>query len=317
MNLRRLLGGLIVAIVTLSSAHAQHYLRIGTGGTAGTYFPIGVLIAQQVSQPGKIMVTAQASNGSLGNVIGVASGSLESGFSQADVASWAYTGTGIFADKPRLSGLRLIASLYPESIHIVVKKGAGIKTVADLKGKRVALDEAGSGTLISARQVLSAYGLKESDFQAQYIKPALASARLRSGALDAFFLTAGAPAQAITDLASSGFPLELLSIDGPASTHLRALSPFLQVDTIAANTYPGAAAVQTLAVGAQWVTSDKVSAELIYEVTQSLFKPATQSALAGAHAKGRLITLDRAMQGAGIPLHPGAERYYREAGVLK
>ncbi len=317
MPLKQLLWSLIATATLLGSVHAQQHLRIGTGGTTGTYYPVGGLVAQLVSQPGKILVTAQASNGSLGNVIGVANGSLESGFSQADVASWAYTGTGIFTDKPRLSGLRLIANLYPENIHIVVKKGTGIKTVADLKGKRVALDEAGSGTLISAKQVLSAYGLKESDIQAEYIKPGLASERLRTGALDAFFLTAGAPAQAITDLANSGFALELLAIDGPAATHLRALSPFLQTDTIAANTYSGAAAVQTLAVGAQWVTSDKVSAELIYEVTQSLFNPATQRALAGGHAKGRLITLDRAMQGAGIPLHPGAERYYREAGVLK
>ena len=205
MTLKRLLLALITTATLWGSAHAQQYLRIGTGGTAGTYFPVGLLVAQLVSQPGKILVTAQASNGSLGNVIGVANGSLESGFSQADVATWAYSGTGIFAGKPRLSGLRLIANLYPESIHIVVKKGAGIKTVADLKGKRVALDEAGSGTLISARQVLGAYGLKESDIQAEYIKPSLASDRLKTGTLDAFFLTAGAPAQAITDLAARGF----------------------------------------------------------------------------------------------------------------
>jgi TRAP transporter TAXI family solute receptor len=317
MNLKHLFWGLIATAVTLGSAHAQQYLRIGTGGTAGTYFPVGVLVAQLVSQPGKILVTAQASNGSLGNVIGVASGSLESGFSQADVASWAYNGTEIFTGKPRLTSLRLIANLDPESIHIVVKKDAGIKTVADLKGKRVALDEAGSGTLISARQVLSAYGLKESDLLAEYIKPSLASDRLKTGTLDAFFLTAGAPAKAISDLATSGFELELLAIDGPVAARLRAVSPFFQVDTIAAGTYPGAAAVQTLAVGAQWVTSDKVSDDLVYEVTQALFKPAAQRALAGGHAKGRLITLERAVQGAGIPLHPGAQRYYRETGVLK
>lgn len=317
MNLKRLLWALVTAAATLGSAHAQQYLRIGTGGTAGTYFPVGVLVAQLVSQPGKIVVTAQASNGSLGNVIGVANGSIESGFSQADVARWAYTGTEIFVDKPRLSGLRLIANLYPESIHIVVKKGAGIKTVADLKGKRVALDEAGSGTLINARQVLGAYGLNESDVQAEYIKPGLASERLKKGLLDAFFLTAGAPAQAISDLAASGFEWELLAIDGPAGARLRAASPFFQTDTIQAGTYPGIEAVHTLAVGAQWVTSDKVSEALIYQVTQALFNPATQAALAASHAKGRLMTLDRAVQGAGIPLHPGAERYYREVGVLK
>ena len=317
MYLKRLLCGLIAAMAMLNSVQAQQYLRIGTGGAAGTYFPVGVLVAKMVSQPGKILVTAQASNGSLGNVIGVANGSLESGFSQADVASWAYTGTGIFSGKPALPGLRLIANLYPESIHIVVKKGAGIKTVADLKGKRVALDEAGSGTLITARQVLGAYGLKETDIQARYIKPSLASDQMNSGTLDAFFLTAGAPAQAISNLIARGFELELLAIDGPAAARLRATSPFFHTDTIVAGTYPGTATVQTLAIGAQWVTSDQVNDDLIYEVTQALFKPATQKALAGGHAKGRLITLERATQGAGIPLHPGAQRYYRETGVLK
>ena len=317
MYLKRLLWGLIATAATLSSVHAQQYLRIGTGGTAGTYFPVGVLVAQLVSQPGKILVTAQASNGSLGNVIGVANGSLESGFSQADVASWAYTGTGIFADKAAVPGLRLIANLYPESIHIVVKRGSGIKTVADLRGKRVALDEAGSGTLINARQVLNSYGLKESDVQAEYIKPGMASGRMKAGTLDAFFLTAGAPAQAIADLASSGFELELLPIDGPAATRLRAASPFFQTDTIEAGTYPGTAAAQTLAVGALWVTSDKIRDDLIYEVTKSLFRPAAQKALAGGHVKGRLITLQRAPRESGIPLHPGAHRFYKEAGVLK
>lgn len=317
MYLKRLLWSFIATMATLSSVHAQQYLRIGTGGTAGTYFPVGVLVARLVSQPGQILATAQTSNGSLGSVIGVANGSLESGFSQADVASWAYTGTGIFAGKPALKNLRLIANLYPESIHIVVRKGAGLRTVADLKGKHVGLDEAGSGTLITARQVLSAYGLKESDIQAEYIKPNLASDRLRTGALDAFFLTAGAPAQAILDLAASGFEVDLLTIDAPAAARLRNASPFFQADTIAAGTYPGLGAIQTLAVNAQWVTSDKVSDELIYAVTQALFKPATQRALAAGHPKGRLMTLERAVQGVSIPLHPGAQRYYKEAGVLK
>ena len=320
MNLKRLLWCLIAVLASLgsvSSAHAQQYLRIGTGGTAGTYYPVGVLVARLVSQPGKILVTAQASNGSLGNVIGVANGSLETGFSQADVSHWAYTGTGIFVGKPRLSGLRLIANLYPESIHIVVKKGSGIKTVADLKGKRVALDEAGSGTLVNARQVLNAYGLQESDLIAEYIKPSLAGDRLKTGALDAFFLTAGAPALAISNLVDSGFALELLPIDGPAAARLRAASPFFQADTIAAGTYLGTTAVPTLAVGAQWVTNDKVSNELIYEVTKALFLPSSQRARAAGHAKGQRITLEHAAQDAGLPLHPGAQRYYREAGVLK
>jgi TRAP transporter TAXI family solute receptor len=272
-------------------------------------------VASVVSQPGKIVATAQSSNGSLGNVISVTSGSLESGFSQADVASWAYAGTGIFDGKPRLTGLRLIANLFPESIHIVVKKGLGIKTVADLRGKRVALDETGSGTLIHARQVLAAYGLSEADLKPEYIKPNQAGDKLKAGTLDAFIFTGGTPAKAISDLLTIG--IDLLPIDATQAQRLRAASPFLTNDSITADTYPGIAATPTLSVGAQWVTRDTVDAELVYQATKALYSAAGQQALAQGHAKGRFITLATAAQGAGIPYHPGALRYYKEVGALK
>ncbi|MDB5875530.1 MAG: immunogenic protein, partial [Ramlibacter sp.] len=144
MKLKHLLGVLVATTALTGVAHAQQFFRIGTGGTAGTYYPVGGMIANAVSQPGKIVATAQASNGSLANVTAVAGGSLEAGLTQSDVATWAYTGTGAFEGKPKITDLRMIANLYPESIHLVVKKGSGIKSVADLKGKRVALDEPGS-----------------------------------------------------------------------------------------------------------------------------------------------------------------------------
>ncbi len=315
MHIRPIKALLLAAALFAGQVWAQQYLRIGTGGTAGTYYPIGVLMASVVSQQDRIVATAQSSNGSLGNVISITSGSLESGFSQADVASWAYHGSGIFEGKPRLGSLRLIANLYPESIQIVVKRGLGIKTVADLKGKRVALDEAGSGTLISARQVLKAYGLGEADLKPEYIKPNQAGDRLKAGTLDAFFFTGGAPAKAITDLLTTG--IDLLPIDAAQALRMRADSPFLVSDTIPADTYPGIGATPTLSVGAQWVTRDVVDAELVYQVTQSLYSASAQQALAKGHAKGRFITLDNAVQGAGIPFHPGALRFYREKGVLK
>ena len=298
-------------------ASAQQFFRIGTGGTAGTYYPIGGMIANAVSQPGKIVATAQATSGSLGNVNGIVGGAMESGFSQSDVATWAQKGTGIFEGKPNVPGLRMIANLYPESLHIVVKKGSGYKSVADLKGKRVALDEPGSGTLINARLVLAAYGLKESDIRPEYIKPNQAGDKMKDGSLDAFFFTGGAPAGAIAELATSGSGIELLPIDGAQADSLRASSPFFAVDSIAAETYKGVAAVKTLAVGAQWVTSDKADTETVYQITKSLFSEATQKTLAAGHAKGKFITLKNAVQGVGIPYHAGAEKYYREAGVLK
>jgi TRAP transporter TAXI family solute receptor len=314
---RRLM--IVAAALTLAApvAHAQQYFRIGTGGTAGTYYPVGGMIANVISQPGRIAATAQASAGSVANVSAVLSGAAESGFSQADVATWAYTGKGVWEGRPPVTGLRLIANLYPESVHIVVRKGSGIRSVADLKGKRVALDEPGSGTLINARTILAAYGLKDADLRAEYIKPNQAGDKLKDGALDAFFFTGGAPAGAIAELASSGTGIELLAIDGAQAEALRRTSGFFATDTIPAETYKGVPAVRTLAVGAQWVTSDKADANLVYEIVKALYSDAGQKAMAAGHAKGRYITRDNAVQGAGIPFHPGAERFYREVGVLK
>jgi TRAP transporter TAXI family solute receptor len=307
----------VLALGVAGTVQAQQFFRIGTGGTAGTYYPVGGMIANAVSQPGKIVVTAQASNGSVANVNAISGGALESGFSQADVATWAYTGTGVYDGKPKVAGLRLIANLYPESVHIVARKGAGIKSVADLKGKRVALDEPGSGTLVNARLILAAYGLKDSDLKPEYIKPNQAGDKMKDGALDAFFFTGGAPAGAIAELASSGAGIELVPIEGKQAEALRKSSPFFAPDTIAADTYKGVATVNTLAVGAQWVTSDKADAAVVYEITKALYGEAAQKQLQAGHAKGKFITKENAVKGAGIPFHPGAEKFYKEAGLLK
>ena len=307
----------VVAALALGGAQAQQFFRIGTGGTAGTYYPVGGMIANAVSQPGKIVVTAAATNGSVANVNGISGGAMESGFSQSDVATWAQKGTGIFEGKPHVPGLRMIANLYPETIHVVVRKGSGIKSVVDLKGKRVALDEPGSGTLINARLVLAAYGVLESEIKPEYIKPNQAGDKMKDGSLDAFFFTGGAPAGAIAELASSGSGIELLPIDGPQAQGLRMASPFFANDSIPAETYKGVAAVNTLAVGAQWVTSDKADAETVYQITKALFSEATQKTLQAGHAKGKSITLKNAVLGVGIPYHPGAERFYKEVGALK
>ena len=315
--MKRLFALALALSLASGLSQAQQFFRIGTGGTAGTYYPVGGMIANAVSQPGKLVVTAQASNGSLANVTGIAGGAIESGFSQADVAFWAYSGKAVFEGKPNVPGLRLIANLYPESVHIVVRKGSGIKSVADLRGKRVALDEPGSGTLINARTILAAYGLKEGDIKPEYIKPNQAGDKLKDGALDAFFFTGGSPAGAIAELASAGGGIDLLPIDGPQADAIRASDSFFAPDLIAAETYKGIGATKTLAVGAQWVTSDKADAAAVYEITKALFSDAAQKALGAGHAKGKFITKENAVKGAGIPFHAGAERFYREAGLIK
>ncbi|MFM8610379.1 MAG: TAXI family TRAP transporter solute-binding subunit [Burkholderiaceae bacterium] len=316
MTLKQLITAVVAAATLAGTAQAQQFFRIGTGGTAGTYYPVGGMIANAVSQPGKIVVTAQATNGSVANVNGIAGGAMESGFSQSDVATWAFNGTFAFQGK-KVGDLRMIANMYPESVHLVARKGQNIKSPADLKGKRVALDEPGSGTLINARMVLAAYGVQESDIKAEYIKPNQAGDKLKDGALDAFFFVGGAPAGAIAELASSGAGIELVPLTGPQADGLRMANPYFAVDTIAAGTYKDVGAVQTLAVGAQWVTSAKADTETVYQITKSLFSDATQKTLQAGHARGKFITKENAVKGVAIPFHPGAEKFYREVGLIR
>lgn len=311
----------IAALTGLAMAQTPTFFRIGTGGTAGTYYPVGGLIANAISANGGkgvpgLVATAVASNGSVANVNAIQSGALESGFSQSDVAYWAHTGTGLYEGKPKVEDLRIIATLYPETIHLVAAKSANIKSVTDLKGKRVALDEPGSGTLVDARIVLAAYGLTEKDIKPEYLKPGPAGDRLRDGALDAFFFVGGYPTGAISELASSS-GIDLIPITGPEVDKLLAQYQFFAKDKVPADTYKGVGATDTISVNAQWLTSAKQPDQLVYDIVKVLWNDASRASLDAGHAKGKLITLPNATKGLGIPLHPGAERFYREAGVLK
>ncbi|OZI77070.1 TAXI family TRAP transporter solute-binding subunit [Bordetella genomosp. 12] len=319
MSLKKWIKTLTLAVAiagTATSAQAQQFFRIGTGGTAGTYYPIGGMIANAVSQPGKLIATAAASNGSVANINGILGGSFESGFTQSDVAYWAYNGSGTFEGKPKAQDLRLVATLYPESIHLVTRKGAGIKSVADLRGKRVSMDEPGSGTLVDVRLILGAYGMTDKDVKAEYLKPNQAGDKIKDGGLDAFFFVGGAPAGAIAELASSS-GIEIVPLVGPEIDKLRADQQFFTPDTIAANTYQGVGETKTISVNAQMVTSAKQPEETVYEIVKAMYSDPTQKTLAAGHTKGKLITKENAVKGAGIPFHPGAEKYYKEIGLLK
>lgn len=323
----------LVGSAALGTAAAQDikFFRIGTGGTAGTYYPVGGLLANAISSPPGsracndggscgvpgLVASAVASNGSVANINAIAGGTMESGFTQSDVAYWAFTGTGVYEGKPKVPGLRLIANLYPESVHLVARKGANIRGVADLRGKRVSLDEPGSGTLVDARIIMGAFGITEKDIRPEYLKPNQAGDKLRDGGLDAFFFVGGYPAGAIAELAASGAGIELVPIAGPEIDKMRQQYGFFANDTIPANTYKGVGEARTLAVGAQWVTSDRQDANLVYEITKALWNANTRRLLDSGHAKGKSITRENAVAGAGIPFHPGAERFYKEQGLLK
>ncbi|PZU88123.1 MAG: immunogenic protein [Chelatococcus sp.] len=311
------LGGAALA-AGLALAQAPAFFRIGTGGTAGTYYPIGGLIANAISSPPQLVATAVASNGSVANVNAIVGGAAESGFVQADVAYWAYSGTGVFEGKPKVEELRSIANLYPESVHVVVRKAANVKSIADLKGKSVSIDEPGSGTLLNAAAILGAYGITTKDIKAEYLKPNQAAEKMKDGSVDAFFFTGGFPAAAISELASTGSGIDILPISGPQAEKLAKEFPFFAADEIPAGTYKDVAAVKTVAVGAHWVTSSKISADTVYAVTKALWSDKTRAALDAGHAKGKAIQKASALAGLqGVPLHPGAERFYKEAGLLK
>jgi len=314
-------------------AHAQQditFFRILTGGTVGTYFPIGGLIANAISNPPGsrpcneggscgvpgLVATSVASNGSVANVAAIAAGSAQSGFVQSDIAHWAYNGTGIYQGRPRVDVLRAIANLYPESIQLVVRKGSGIKSVAELRGRKVSLDEPGSGTLVDARLILSAYGLSEKDLKAEYFRAQQVADSLKDGTIDGFFSVSGWPQSAVADLAAT-VGIELVPIAGPEVEALIAQFPFFSAEEIPDNAYRGVAGVKTVSVHAIWATSSKQSEELIYKVTAALWNPATRKLLDSGHAKGREIRLETATTGIGIPLHPGAEKFYREQGIIK
>ncbi len=304
------------------------FFRIGTGGVSGTYYPIGGMIAHAISNPPGsrpcdsggscgpkgLVVIAQSANGSVANVNGIEQGNLESGFVQSDIAYWAYTGTGKFdGDAPKRQ-LRAIASLYPESIHIVARRDAGIKRVSDLVGKRVSIDEPGSGTLIDAQLVLDEYGISSDDLELEYMKPGLAIKRIRNNQLDAFFIVAGYPARAISELAMDT-DIVLLPIDGAEAAGLISKYRFFAHDSIPGDIYQGIDRVTTVSVGAQWLVSSEVDDEMVYQITRSLWHRNSRKLLDNGHSKGQHISLATALEGISVPLHPGSKRFYSEIGI--
>jgi TRAP transporter TAXI family solute receptor len=316
------------SVTVAQSAEEMQFFRIGTGGVTGTYYPIGGMIAHAISNPpgdrpceqggscgpSGLIAIAQSSNGSVANVKGIQRGSLESGFAQSDIAYWAYTGTGGFSNDSPLLGLRSIANLYPESIHIVVRKGSGIKKVRDLIGKRVSLDEPGSGTLIDAELVLSEYGISREDLEVEFMKPDLAMKRIRANKLDAFFIVAGYPTKAVAVLAADS-GVNLLPIDGVEAARLVARYRYFSRNDIPEGVYAGVPRIETISVGAQWIVSSSTDAELVYQITKSLWHQNTRRLLDSGHVKGQRILLETALEGLAVPLHSGAKRFYDEIGT--
>ena len=300
--------------------------RIGTGGLAGSYFPVGSVLAAELTDrlgitcridcpAQRLLAVAQTSNGSVANIAELAAKRLEAGLVQADIAHWAYSGEGIFSDSSPMQDLRAIGHLYSESLQIVARADSGIRTLADLTGRRVSLDEQGSGTLIAARLVLEAHGLTETDLVPSYVKPDLAIQKMRAGTLDAFFTVAGAPIASITALAND-IQVTLVPIEAAAQTELAARVPFFLSTVLPAGLYPGTTSTASLMVGALMLTRADLDEELVYRVTSVLWDEDTYIALRQRRVLGAPVRRETALNGLPLPLHRGAERFYRETGLL-
>jgi TRAP transporter TAXI family solute receptor len=303
---------------------------IAAGSTAGTYFPIAQAITEIVSHPpglarcdaiaacGPIGLEASArtSAGAVANLRDVDQGRVDAGLAQSDVVAEAVAGRGPFAGTGALTHVRLLADLFPEEVHIVARADAHIAHVTDLAGRRVALGAPDSGTAVTARAILRAWRISVSRAKSSDDSPDVAAQRLLRGDIDAFFFVGGAPVPLVQDLLANGRAV-LVPLGGPGLTRLLAEEPGLAPDMIAQSTYPGpAAAVPTVRVTAVLIANDAVPEGLVHGVLRALFAPVNRDALDAAHPRARLIRLDTAASLLPAPLHPGAARFYREAGIL-
>ena len=325
------IGTAVVLALGSAAAMAQDmkFFRIGTGGAGGTYFPIGGLIANAISAPPgsrpcdqggacgvpNLVAIAQASNASVANVTGVQNGQMESGLAAADIVYQAYNGLGKFEKK--FDKVRVIANLFPEHMHLVIPKGGKLDGIKDLKGKRVGIFTAGSGTQVVVLELLKIYGIEKKDIQAAELNPQQSADRMADGQLDAFFIVGGSPLAAISQLAATK-GMELYEMTDAERAAFLKVVPYYYDDVIKAKTYEGQSKdVKTVAVGAQWVVSADVPADLVYDVTKALWNKNSRELFDSGHAKARDIQMASALKAVNTPLHPGAEKFYKEQGLLK
>jgi TRAP transporter TAXI family solute receptor len=301
------------------------FLRIGTGTSSGTYFLMGGLLANAISNPEGsrpcdkggscgvpgLVAVAQSTEGSMENINLLIKGQLESAIVQADLAYYAFYGLGPFQKQGPAPHLRVISRLYDDVIHGVVKDTSALNTLKDIKGRTIGMGESFSGTAASVPILLSYYGVSLKSFRPVFLKLEKATDDLEKGTLDGFLLVGGTPLATITDLGER-VPLRLL----PIPFQPKMDPTFYRPTTIPENTYPKTKAVPSLAIPALWLVTDAQKVPRVYAMTSSLWHPMTQAFLANGHHQGKSMILRRALEGVSIPLHAGAEQYYRQKGVL-
>ena len=324
-NMKKLIAIVLAALMLLSltacgdkaetaeagtTASTGTKLRFVTGGESGTYYAFGSVIAQHATNNAGVDVVGLVGNGSQANVMELQDGNAELAFCQSDVMAYAYNGTNLFAETGKIDCFSTVAALYMEQVQIVTTD-ASIKSVSDLKGKRVSVGAAGSGVYFNAMDILGAYGLTENDIIPTYQSFGDSANDIKDGKIDAAFIVAGAPTTAITDLATTK-DVYLVSLDDEHIEQLLKTSDYYTKNIIPADVYGTDGDVTTVAVAAVILARDDVSEDAIYRFTKDLFDNA--AAEVSSHAKYGELNLDFATSVTSVPYHPGAAKYFAEKG---
>lgn len=290
-------------------AEKPKFMSIVTGGTGGTYYPLGGSFAEIISDATGIDTNAEVSGASAENMNTLKDGNAEIAFSQTDIASYAKEGKLMFEGAP-VDNVSAIGTLYPETIQIVTTAKSGINSIEDLKGKKVSIGAPGSGTAANAEQILEIHGITLDDINKQDLSFDESVAGIQDGTIDAAFVTAGTPTGAVEGLSATEdvviLPMEQAKIDELIEKY-----PYYVQDEVPAGTYKLAEAVPTVAVQAMLVVSNDLSEDVVYDVTKAIFENLDKV----THAKGKLISPENAVKGVGIEIHPGAQKYYDEKGI--
>lgn len=298
----------LVMALMACGAPKQTFVNIASGGTGGTYYPLAGAMATIWQDAIKGMnASAQTTGASVANVNLLREDKADVIFVQNDIAYYAVNGLEMFKDKA-FPNLRGMATLYPETCQLIVLVESGIKSVADLRGKKVAVGAAGSGVEANARQIMAAAGITYADIQPQYLSFNEASSNLKDGNIDAAFVTAGHPTAAVQDISATK-AIAVVAIGDDLANKLMSQYPFYTKTVIPAGTYRGVDAnVSTVAVKAMLAVSDKLESDVVQKMLKSLFE--NNDRLSAAHRAGAMVTKDTARDGMSLPLHPGAEKFY-------
>ena len=311
----RSLAGIATAFaiaVAPGAARAQEFINVLTGGTSGVYYPLGVALSKIYGEKvPNVRPTVQATKASVENLQLLQQGKGEIAFTLGDSLDAAWKGDEEAGFKAPLKKLRGITAIYPNYIQIVASKDSGIKTLADLKGKRLSVGAPKSGTELNARAILAAAGMSYKDLgKVEYLPFAESVELMKNRQLDATLQSAGLGVASLRDLATS---VEITVVEVPAAVVDKAGPPFVKV-AIPANTYTGqTAAVPAAAVVNYLATHEGMKEETVYQMTKAVFENLPD--LAAAHAAARSIKLENALDGMPLPLHPGAARYFKEKGL--